>query len=191
MSIEITRECPLTSPGCYAYGDNHLGGGIRLRELQDLRGQALVDKVLKLVRRHRPLQVSFVGGEPPIRRRELDQILPQLSDAGVFSLIVTRGVVPWPTHWSEIPGVRVAVSVDGLQLERRAPATYDRILKNISGRKADISWVITNQMMHTPEYLDKYLAFWTARGSHPSPWSRTQTHHPVRSGAGAGAGSLD
>ena len=26
LSIEITRECPLTCPGCYAYGDTHLGG---------------------------------------------------------------------------------------------------------------------------------------------------------------------
>ena len=27
LSIEITRECPLRCPGCYAYGDDHLGGG--------------------------------------------------------------------------------------------------------------------------------------------------------------------
>ena len=27
LSIEITRECPLRCPGCYAYGDEHLGGG--------------------------------------------------------------------------------------------------------------------------------------------------------------------
>ena len=26
LSIEITRECPLRCPGCYAYGDDHLGG---------------------------------------------------------------------------------------------------------------------------------------------------------------------
>ena len=24
LSIEITRECPLRCPGCYAYGDEHL-----------------------------------------------------------------------------------------------------------------------------------------------------------------------
>src|SRR5216683_2418376 len=36
LSIEITRECPLSCPGCYAYGDTHLGGGepmVRHREL--------------------------------------------------------------------------------------------------------------------------------------------------------------
>ena len=27
LSIEITRECPLSCPGCYAYDDAHLGGG--------------------------------------------------------------------------------------------------------------------------------------------------------------------
>jgi hypothetical protein len=31
LSIEITRECPLHCPGCYAYDDNHLGGGVTLR----------------------------------------------------------------------------------------------------------------------------------------------------------------
>ena len=30
ISIEITRECPLRCPGCYAYGDEHLGGGVTL-----------------------------------------------------------------------------------------------------------------------------------------------------------------
>ena len=31
LSIEITRECPLRCPGCYAYGDDHIGGGVTLR----------------------------------------------------------------------------------------------------------------------------------------------------------------
>src|SRR5271168_5397557 len=67
LSIEITRECPLTCPGCYAYGDKHLGGGVTLRQLQDLRGDELVNGVLNLVRKHRPLHVSLVGGEPLVR----------------------------------------------------------------------------------------------------------------------------
>ncbi|MGA9542515.1 MAG: hypothetical protein WBQ85_03050, partial [Candidatus Sulfotelmatobacter sp.] len=78
LSIEITRECPLSCPGCYAYGDNHLGNGITLRELHDLRGDKLVEGVLDLVRRHRPMHVSLVGGEPMMRHRELDRILPAL-----------------------------------------------------------------------------------------------------------------
>src|SRR5687768_6059478 len=161
LSIEITRECPLHCPGCYAYDDNHLGGAVTLRQLHDLRGDDLVNGVLALVRRHRPVQVSFVGGEPLIRHKELSRILPVVSEWGVYSLVVTSAVTPFPVEWNAIPRVRVAVSIDGLQPEhdvRRAPATYPRILKNLEGRKADVSWVITNQMMERPGYLDEYLA---------------------------------
>jgi hypothetical protein len=49
LSIEITRECPLTCPGCYAYGETHLGSEVSLRQLNDLRGDALVEGVLGLV----------------------------------------------------------------------------------------------------------------------------------------------
>lgn len=43
LSIEITRECPLSCPGCYAYGDMHLGGSVKLRSLRDYRGNELVE----------------------------------------------------------------------------------------------------------------------------------------------------
>src|SRR5215467_10550349 len=43
LSIEITKECPLRCPGCYAYGDEHLGGnGVTLRGLADYKGEELV-----------------------------------------------------------------------------------------------------------------------------------------------------
>src|SRR5262249_27209627 len=93
LSIEITRECPLSCPGCYAYGDAHLGGGKLLSELNDFRGAALVEGVLGLVRKHRPMHVSLVGGEPLIRHRELSAILPALSAMNVFTLVVTSGIV--------------------------------------------------------------------------------------------------
>src|SRR5215813_12566017 len=79
LSIEITRECPLRCPGCYAYGDDHLGGTLTLRQVRDHKGQDLVDGVLAVVDRYRPLHVSIVGGEPLVRYRELDEILPKLS----------------------------------------------------------------------------------------------------------------
>jgi MoaA/NifB/PqqE/SkfB family radical SAM enzyme len=112
------------------------------------------------------MQVSFVGGEPLVRHRELSRILPVLSEWGVYSLVVTSAVIPFPPEWNRIPRVRVTVSIDGLQPEhdaRRKPATYERILKNLAGRTADVSWVVTNQMMERPGYLDEYLAFWSAR----------------------------
>ena len=85
LSIEITRECPLRCPGCYAYGDEHLGGGQTLRTLADLKGQALIDGVLEVVAKHRPIHLSIVGGEPLVRFRELDVLLPRLADMGIYS----------------------------------------------------------------------------------------------------------
>jgi MoaA/NifB/PqqE/SkfB family radical SAM enzyme len=166
LSIEITRECPLRCPGCYAYGAEHLGGETTLRELNDYRGDALVNGVLDLVRRHRPLHVSLVGGEPMIRHRELDRILPALSRMGMFTLLVTSGVIPIPANWMLISRLRVAVSVDGLPEhhdERRKPATYERILRNIDGRSINVHWVITRPMLARTSYLEQYVSFWSGR----------------------------
>src|SRR5882762_106347 len=89
LSIEITRECPLRCPGCYAYGDEHLGGDVTLRGLADYKGDELVSRFMALIDRHHPLHVSIVGGEPLVRYRELERILPQLSRRGVFTQVVT------------------------------------------------------------------------------------------------------
>lgn len=166
LSIEITRECPLSCPGCYAYGDKHLGGGVKLDELSDFRGDALVDGVLALVDKHKPMHVSIVGGEPLIRHRELSRILPEISKRRANTLVVTSAVIPIPLEWMKIPRVRVAVSIDGLQPDhdvRRKPATYERILKNIEGREVNIHCVVTRPMLARPGYLDEYAAFWSAR----------------------------
>jgi MoaA/NifB/PqqE/SkfB family radical SAM enzyme len=166
LSIEITRECPLRCPGCYAYTDNHLGGTVTLRQLHDLTGDALVTRVMELVHHHRPLQLSIIGGEPLIRHRELSRLLPQLSAEGIYTLVVTSAVIPFPQAWNELSRVRIAVSIDGLQAEhdaRRRPATYEKILTNIRHRRVDVSWVVTNQMMARDGYLDEYLQFWTTR----------------------------
>src|SRR6187549_1356755 len=94
LSIEITRECPLRCPGCYAYGDTHLGGDVVLRDLADFKGQELIDGVLEVVKRHKPIHLSIVGGEPLVRFRELDTLLPQLSAMGVYTQVVTSAVRP-------------------------------------------------------------------------------------------------
>ena len=120
LSIEITRECPLSCPGCYAYGDTHLGGGKLLSELNDFRGDALVNGVLDLVRKNKPMHVSLVGGEPLVRHRELSAILPALSAMNIFSLVVTSGVIPIPLEWMDLPRLRVAVSIDGLPEQQRS-----------------------------------------------------------------------
>ncbi len=178
LSIEITKECPLSCPGCYAYNEQHLGGAATLRDLSDLRGEELVRRTVALVKQHRPLHVSLVGGEPLVRRKELDQILPQLGELGVFTLLVTSAVAPIPAAWMEIPRFRVTVSVDGLPEHhdiRRKPATYERILKNIAGRQVNIHLTITRPMVRSTGYLKEYFAFWSARPEVNHIWVSTYT----------------
>jgi MoaA/NifB/PqqE/SkfB family radical SAM enzyme len=173
LSIEITRECPLSCPGCYAYGESHLGGNVQLRDLNDARGDALVSGVLRLVRKHRPMHVSLVGGEPLIRHRELSAILPALSGMNIFTLVVTSGVIPIPIGWMKLPRVRVAVSVDGLPEHhdiRRKPATYERILHNIAGREVNIHWVITRPMVQRAGYFEEYISFWCSHSEVSRIW---------------------
>jgi MoaA/NifB/PqqE/SkfB family radical SAM enzyme len=138
LSVEITRECPLRCPGCYAYGEQHLGGAVTLRQLSDYRGADLVRRFMALVDRHRPLHVSIVGGEPLVRYRELQSILPELDARGIRTQLVTSAVRPIPADWAALRHLQVVVSIDGLPPEhdkRRAPATYDRILKHIEGQQ--------------------------------------------------------
>ena len=164
LSVEITRECPLRCPGCYAYGDAHLGGGVVLRELADFKGQALVDGLLALARRHRPIQLSLVGGEPLVRFRELDEVLPRLSAMGIHTQVVTSAVRPIPRSWADIRRLQVVVSIDGLQPEhdiRRAPATYDRILKHIEGQHVTVHCTLTRQQAK-PGYATSFTEFWAA-----------------------------
>jgi MoaA/NifB/PqqE/SkfB family radical SAM enzyme len=178
LSIEITRECPLNCPGCYAYGDEHLGGLVNLRELSDLRDDSLVDGVLKLIDLHDPVQVTLVGGEPLMRARELNKLLPILSARGVFSLVVSSGVIPIPQEWTAMPRVTVAISVDGLPEHhdvRRKPATYDRILRNIAGRRVYIHWTVVRSHLEDPDYFDRYLSFWSARPEVHRIWMSVYT----------------
>src|SRR5580704_15379454 len=78
LSIEITRECPPKCPGCYAYDDAHLGGGATLRSLSDRKGRELIDGVVELADRLRPLHLSIVGGDPLVRYRGLEVMIPLL-----------------------------------------------------------------------------------------------------------------
>jgi MoaA/NifB/PqqE/SkfB family radical SAM enzyme len=164
LSIEITRECPLRCPGCYAYGADHLGGEQTLRDVRDFKGQPLIDGILALVDRHRPMHVSLVGGEPLVRFRELDVVLPQLADRGLHVQVVTSAVRMIPAAWATIPRLSVVVSIDGLRPEhdvRRAPATYDRILKHIAGQQIVVHCTVTRQQAVRDGYLREFTAFWS------------------------------
>ncbi|NOT45992.1 MAG: radical SAM protein, partial [Acidobacteria bacterium] len=165
LSVEITRECPLRCPGCYAYGDEHLGGGVTLRGLSDYKGEELVSRFMALVEAHDPLHLSIVGGEPLVRYRELDQILPRLAERGIHTQVVTSAVRPIPREWARLRRLQLVVSIDGLQPEhdaRRTPATYDRILKHIEGHQITVHCTVTSQQVRRDGYLDEFLSFWQA-----------------------------
>jgi len=173
LSIEITRECPLKCPGCYAYGDEHLGGGVVLRQLADFKGQELIDKFLDVVRRAKPVHLSIVGGEPLVRFRELDVILPKLAESGMNVQLVTSAVRPIPEHWAKIRNLQIVVSIDGLAPEhdvRRAPATYDRILKHIKGQQITVHCTVTRQQTMRPGYLTEFAEFWNANADTKGIW---------------------
>lgn len=173
LSIEITRECPLHCPGCYAYGADHLGGNQTLRDLSDKRGDDLVQGVISLVDRYKPLHVTLVGGEPMVRHREVNSILPELARRNVFTMIVTSGIIVIPASWTHVPNLNIAVSVDGLPEHhdvRRHPATYERILKNIAGRQVNIHWTITAPMLERDGYIEEYVSFWSQRPEVHNIW---------------------
>ena len=178
LSIEITRECPLHCPGCYAYGDDHLGGELTLRQVRDFKGQELIDGVLGLVAKHRPLHLSIVGGEPLVRYKELGVLLPILTKRGMHVQLVTSAVREIPQEWHSLKNFTIVVSIDGLQPEhdvRRTPATYDRILKHIVGHRITVHCTVTRQQINRPGYLEEFLRFWSAKSEVRKIWMSLYT----------------
>lgn len=178
LSIEITRECPLRCPGCYAFGDEHLGGEVTLREVSDFKGQALIDGVLDLVDTHKPLHLSIVGGEPLVRYKELNTLLPLLSKRGIHVQLVTSAVREIPMEWHGLRRLSIVVSIDGLQPEhdaRRAPATYERIQQHIAGHRVTVHCTVTRQQVNRPGYLEEFLRFWSAKSEVRKIWMSLYT----------------
>jgi MoaA/NifB/PqqE/SkfB family radical SAM enzyme len=173
LSIEITKECPLRCPGCYAFDAAHLGSTTQLRQLSDFKGDELVTRVLALIDEHKPLHVSLVGGDPLVRYRELEQLLPEIEKRGVHTQVVTSAFRVIPNAWNDFKKLNVVVSIDGLQPEhdeRRKPATYERILKNIAGSRVTIHCTITSQLADRPGYIEEFLKFWSARPEIAKIW---------------------
>jgi sulfatase maturation enzyme AslB (radical SAM superfamily) len=134
-----------------------------LRGLSDVRGEALVERFMAMIDRHRPLHVSIVGGEPLVRHRELGEILPRLAARNIHTQLVTSAVRPIPRDWAALRRLQMVVSIDGLPQEhdaRRTPATYDRILKHIAGHQITVHCTITRQQARREGYLEQFLALW-------------------------------
>lgn len=165
LSIEITTACPLSCPGCYAFQPEHVSG-TPLESLADSQGDKLVSGIKDLIRREKPLIVYLVGGEPLVRYRELDVLLPELAESGLAVHVVTSAVRPIPAGWAGLRGLTIDVSIDGLQPEhdeRRKPATYERILKHIEGHRILVHCTVTSQMLEREGYLEEFTRFWNAR----------------------------
>lgn len=173
LSIEITRECPLTCPGCYAYGSDHLNTDMTLRELRDYKGPELVTAFFALLDQYQPLHVSIVGGEPLVRYRELNEILPRMAASGIYTQLVTSAVRPIPAAWATLRRLQIVVSIDGLQPEhdaRRKPATYDRILQHIKGHQITVHCTVTRQQVRRNGYLDEFVRFWSENDAVSQLW---------------------
>jgi sulfatase maturation enzyme AslB (radical SAM superfamily) len=121
----------------------------------------------------KPLHLSIVGGDPLVRYREMEELVPLLLSRGIHVQLVTSAFRQFPSEWRDLPRMNVVVSIDGLQPEhdvRRTPATYERILKNIADRKVTIHCTVTGQMMNRPGYLKSFLEFWTPRPEIEKVW---------------------
>ena len=144
-----------------------------LRQVSDYKGQELIDRFMELVDEHRPVHVSIVGGEPLVRFRELNDILPRLAKRGMYTQLVTSAVRPIPIEWASIPRLQVVVSIDGLQPEhdeRRKPATYDRILKHIEGHQITVHCTVTRQQVQRDGYIEQFVDFWSANHNVRQIW---------------------
>ncbi len=126
-----------------------------------------------------------------MRYRELDVLLPKLTGMGIHTQVVTSAVRPIPESWSGMPRLQVCVSIDGLAPEhdvRRAPATYDRILKHIKGHQVTVHCTITRQQTR-PGYVTEFTDFWAAQPDVKRIWFSLytpQTRRAVRGDAAAG-----
>jgi MoaA/NifB/PqqE/SkfB family radical SAM enzyme len=114
-----------------------------------------------------------VGGDPLVRYRELELLLPQIERRGVHTQVVTSAFRVVPSTWKSFKKLNVVVSIDGLQPEhdeRRKPAIYERILKNIADAKVTVHCTVTSQIAERPGYLDEFLGFWSARPEVAKVW---------------------
>jgi hypothetical protein len=170
LSIELTKECPLSCPGCYAYGDEHLGGNVLLTQVSDFKGKELVDRFMQLVDRHQPLRLG-VGGEPLVRFRELNDILPQLAARGIVIQLVTSAVHGFRSMGRNAK-LTIVVSIDG----PFPNMTYGASLRHTSGflayrgHRITVHCTITRQMTERPGYLREFMDFWSARPETEKVW---------------------
>jgi sulfatase maturation enzyme AslB (radical SAM superfamily) len=108
-----------------------------------------------------------------VRYRELEQLIPEIEARGIHTQIVTSAFRAIPAEWKKYKRLNIVVSIDGLQPEhdeRRKPATYERVLKNIEGSRVTIHSTITAQIASREGYLEEFLAFWSENPAIAKIW---------------------
>jgi hypothetical protein len=92
---------------------------------------------------------------------------------GIAVQLVTSAVREIPKSWNRINNLYLVVSIDGLQQEhdiRRAPATYERILRNILDHNITVHCTVTGHMAGRPSYFEEFLSFWSRRPEVKQVW---------------------
>ena len=165
LSIEITKECPLRCPGCYAYGDEHLGGNVTLRGLSDYKGDELVARFMALIDRH-PAAARLDRRRRAARPiQELNAILPQLAERGIHTQLVTSAVRPIPSEWRRLNPLA------GRRVDRWSPAGTRRSPhagdlrthpQAHRGHQITVHCTVTRQQVRRDGYLQEFLDYWQA-----------------------------
>ena len=172
LSIEITKECPLRCPGCYAFDEAHLGGSKLLRQLSDFKGDELVTRVLAILDDLRPLHLSLVGGSAGTlsRTREINT-----SDRSSRH--------PYPDCHQRFP--RDSRRMEQVQKAERSgfhrwtSAGARRTSKACDlrahskehrGSPVTIHSTITAQSASRPGYLEQFLTFWSSNPAIRKIW---------------------
>jgi hypothetical protein len=118
----------------------------------------LVDRVLALVERLRPVRISLIGGEPLVRRREIGRLLPELDRLGIEVQLATGALLPVPCEYRTWDNLAIVVTVDLFH-----PGTRSRILENISGHNVIVHCNIARPLGNAPGRLDEFAEFWSSR----------------------------
>jgi hypothetical protein len=119
------------------------------------------------------LHLSIVGGEPLVRHKEVTRIIGKLDRLGIETQVVTSAFRPIPEEWKKFLNLHLVVSIDGLRAEhdmRRAPATYNRILRNTEGHEFIVHCTIIRQFSSAAGYLKEFVHTWSRQKNVRKIW---------------------
>ena len=165
LSIEITRECPLRCPGCYAYEPEHLGAAGQPAPTSDYKGDDLVRRLLAIVDREQPIHLSVVGGDPWCATANWRCFCPSSSSRGIHVQLVTSAFRPLPKAWTRFPSSAWSspstASSRSMMSAASLPPTNAFLSRLVTA--VTIHCTVTGQIAGRPGYLEEFLRFWSAR----------------------------